>query len=237
VIGGTRSYSVADHLGSVVRTTDSAGTPTHTRDYDPWGNPLQGSTTGGYAFTGRGWDPETQLYDYRARYYDPKIGRFVSEDPMGTTETGGSNHYAYVEGNPILKVDPLGLFSMKAKDPAKISQATWNAVYNSVRDACCKVDPMITDPKLRKGIKESCDSGTVLLRMDCRNPEQLGGPVYPLEAALFGPFRTTKLCVNNWKKLVKAGPGNVAIHEWAHGCGWFHGTGKGVPINSGYSGG
>jgi hypothetical protein len=47
--------------------------------------------------------------------------------------------------------------------------------------------------------------------------------------------------VNNWKRLVNAGPGfasgpgNVAIHEWAHGCGWFHNMGFGVPINSGYS--
>lgn len=131
----------------------------------------------------------------------------------------------------------MGLFSMRAKDPSKIPQAHWNIVYNTVRDACSKLCETITDPALRECIQESCNSGTVLLRMDCRNPEQLGGPVYPAEAWLFGPFRTTKLCVNNWTKLLKAGPGNVAIHEWAHGCAWFHGTGKGVPINSGYSGG
>ncbi len=41
------------------------------------------SSKGGFAFTGREWDPETNLYYYRARYYDPKIGRFLSEDPEG----------------------------------------------------------------------------------------------------------------------------------------------------------
>ena len=38
---------------------------------------------GNKAFTGREWDSETNLYYYRARYYDPKIGRFLGEDPFG----------------------------------------------------------------------------------------------------------------------------------------------------------
>jgi RHS repeat-associated protein len=63
----------------------------------------------GYAFTGREWDAETGLYYYRARYYDPKIGRFLSEDPIGFM--GGANFYAYVEGNPLTLVDPFGLSS------------------------------------------------------------------------------------------------------------------------------
>jgi len=50
---GAVSYYVADHLGSVVRVTNAAGTVTLTRDYDPYGNLLNGSTQPGYAFTGR----------------------------------------------------------------------------------------------------------------------------------------------------------------------------------------
>lgn len=60
------------------------------------------------AFTGREWDPETGLYYYRARYYDPKAGRFISEDPIGFG--GGVNFYGYVGGNPTGFVDPAGLF-------------------------------------------------------------------------------------------------------------------------------
>jgi RHS repeat-associated protein len=59
------------------------------------------------AFTGREWDPETNLYYYRARYYDPKIGRFISEDPIGFG--GGVNFYAYALGNPVSFIDPSGL--------------------------------------------------------------------------------------------------------------------------------
>jgi RHS repeat-associated protein len=63
----------------------------------------------GYAFTGREWDPETQLYYYRARYYDPTLGRFIGEDPIGFA--GDVNFYSYVRGNPAGGSDPLGLRS------------------------------------------------------------------------------------------------------------------------------
>ena len=65
------------------------------------GNPLQ--------YTGRENDG-TGLYYYRARYYDPALKRFVSEDPIGIA--GGLNLAAYVRGNPITYSDPDGLFRM-----------------------------------------------------------------------------------------------------------------------------
>jgi RHS repeat-associated protein len=112
-VGGVTSYFAADHLGSVVRTTDATGAPTLTRQYDPWGNLLQGSTTSGYAFTGREWDSETGLYYYRARYYDPKLGRFISEDP--SRFEGAVNFYSYVDNRPASAVDPSGLLGVKWK--------------------------------------------------------------------------------------------------------------------------
>jgi len=48
------------------------------------------------------------LYYMRARYYDPVIGRFISEDPIGF-EGGDVNLYAYVGNNPMNFVDPEGL--------------------------------------------------------------------------------------------------------------------------------
>jgi RHS repeat-associated protein len=108
VSSGAASYNVADHLGSVVRVTDSAGAPILSREYDPWGTLLQGSTAPGYAYTGREWDPESGLYYYRARYYDSKVGRFISQDPIGFR--AGLNFYAYVGSSPVNYSDPLGLF-------------------------------------------------------------------------------------------------------------------------------
>jgi RHS repeat-associated protein len=107
VVGGTASYNVADHLGSLVGTTDAAGNLTLAREYDPWGNPLQGATTTGYAFTGREWDSETGLYYYRARYYDPKVGRFIRTDPAQNADSVGD--YVYTRNNPVGRRDPTGL--------------------------------------------------------------------------------------------------------------------------------
>ena len=51
--------------------------------------------------------PERANQYYRARYYDPKLGRFLTEDPIGFS--GGNNFYAYVGNAPTINVDPLGL--------------------------------------------------------------------------------------------------------------------------------
>jgi RHS repeat-associated protein len=103
---GSVSYYLADHLGSIAQVTNNSGIVALTREYDPWGNPLQGNISAGYAFTGRDWDLETGLYYYRARYYVPTLGRFASEDPAG--RGAGSNLVAYVGNDPIRFADPFG---------------------------------------------------------------------------------------------------------------------------------
>ena len=65
-----------------------------------------------FIFTGRRFDPETsdattQMYFYRARYYSPQLGRFISRDPIDYA--GGMNLYEYVGSRPIGHVDPAGL--------------------------------------------------------------------------------------------------------------------------------
>lgn len=100
------TYFHADGLGSIVRHTDGDANVILTRQSDVWGRPEAGASESGYAFTGREWDPETGLYYYRARYYDPIIGRFISEDPSGFSD--GVNLYAYVGNSPTGLVDPRG---------------------------------------------------------------------------------------------------------------------------------
>jgi RHS repeat-associated protein len=77
--------------------------------YEPFGNTtITGAASGNVnEYTGRELD-ETGIYFYRARYYNPTTGRFLSEDPIGFGGSG-TNLYAYSEDNPIGEIDPWGL--------------------------------------------------------------------------------------------------------------------------------
>jgi RHS repeat-associated protein len=108
---GVVTYYLADHLGSIDQITSSNGAVTLTREYDPWGNLLQGSATSGYAFTGREWDSETGLYYYRARYYPPSMARWLSEDPARPAH--GQNLYQYVRNSSVNGRDPSGLVATR----------------------------------------------------------------------------------------------------------------------------
>jgi len=120
------TYFLSDHLGSTVQTTNTAGTVTLSREYDPYGNLISGAGQSGYAFTGREWDSETGLHYYRARYYDSKIGRFVSEDPIGLR--GGTHLYRYVYNNPANLTDPGGQLVAPVPHPAVVVGALiWGA--------------------------------------------------------------------------------------------------------------
>ena len=105
-IAGTLTYLHPDGLGSITTTTSAAGAVVTSDSYDAFGT-LSGGASG-YAYTGREWDPDAGLYYYRARSYDPQVGRFISEDPIGFD--GGNNFYAYVANNPVVLIDPYGLF-------------------------------------------------------------------------------------------------------------------------------
>lgn len=78
--------------------------------YDSFGNTTNSgvNVTNPFRFTGRDFDSETGLYYYRARYYAPPTGRFVSEDPIRFW--GGINFYPYVADSPVDFRDPSGQF-------------------------------------------------------------------------------------------------------------------------------
>jgi RHS repeat-associated protein len=113
--GGQSYFYLADALGSIMKVTDSTGTVKQTYLYDSFGNIVQQTPPPGdpnyinqpLTYTGREWDATAGLYYYRARYYDPRIGRFVSEDPI--MFAGGINFYTYVRNNPLRFADPTGL--------------------------------------------------------------------------------------------------------------------------------
>ncbi len=108
-LGTTRK--VSDSLGVIVEAYAYAdyGRPSY---FDGAGAPIPNSAIGNdHLFTGRRYDPETGLYYFRHRYFDPRAGRFITHDPIGDwgDEANRGNGSAYCGNNPTSRVDPLGL--------------------------------------------------------------------------------------------------------------------------------
>jgi RHS repeat-associated protein len=103
---GPRSF-LTDGLGSTLALVDDVGVARTQNRYDPYGTTVASGDTSSnpFQYTGRENDG-TGLYYYRARYYNPSLGRFVSEDPIGFQS--GPNLYAYAGGDPISYTDPQG---------------------------------------------------------------------------------------------------------------------------------
>ena len=100
-----------DALGSTVALDDNTGTPQTQYTYEPFGFVSQtgAASTSSYKYTGRE-DDGTGLMYYRGRYYQPRLQRFISEDPIGLAG-GEVNLYGYVAENPLRWIDQLGLVS------------------------------------------------------------------------------------------------------------------------------
>ncbi|EMJ97230.1 MULTISPECIES: RHS repeat-associated core domain-containing protein [unclassified Leptospira] len=110
-----------DHLGSITMATDGNGNRIAGGDqggashisYKPYGEIQRNDSSGPdvfrYKYNGQEEDKETGLYYFKARYYDPVIGRFLQADSvMDTSRPMGMDLYMYTEGNPIRYTDPSG---------------------------------------------------------------------------------------------------------------------------------
>jgi RHS repeat-associated protein len=103
-------------VDNTVAITDSFGTVVNSYNYSPFRMILTESETFAqpFKFVGKlGMMAEANGFYYmRARYYDPVVGRFISEDPLGF-DGGDVNLYVYAGLNPLLVVDPWGLFDIQ----------------------------------------------------------------------------------------------------------------------------
>jgi RHS repeat-associated protein len=105
--------------------------------------------TPGYEYTGKKRDSSTGLYYFGARYYDPEIGRFITEDPA----KHGTNWYVYCENNPLKYVDPNGLSpqhtnsNMAEKKDIDMSAGMNSGSVEKVEESKYKSDPEMLKPE------------------------------------------------------------------------------------------
>jgi RHS repeat-associated protein len=118
--GSSVEYVHTDYLGSPAAYTTTGGSVSKRFHYEPFGETIESSAQGDdVAYTGHKFDKDIGLTYMQARYYDPVIGRFYSNDPvdaMGHIARGnpihGFNRYTYANNNPYKYVDPDGEFGV-----------------------------------------------------------------------------------------------------------------------------
>jgi RHS repeat-associated protein len=148
---GTAYYYTSDHLGSTREMTDGSGTIQAKYDYDPFGRvtKLSGSLDSTFQYTGDYYHAASALNLTLNRGYDPNTGRWLSRDPIKNAEMRqGPNLYEYVQDDPILKSDPLGLSCCRSKKwtgCGLISGGNYGAGYGDLSGTVtCTSDPSLT---------------------------------------------------------------------------------------------
>jgi RHS repeat-associated protein len=160
-------WYLTDRQGTVQAITDLAGELIHRYKYDAFGaraddSPQLEAAKDRYGFTARELDEETGLYYFRNRYYDPDIGRFITEDPIGFA-AGDFNLSRYVANCPLSYIDPMGLSpSNERKIVGAVSRQGSQGVAKTAVKGADKIDDAIAslDKFLGPGARRVKPPGT-----------------------------------------------------------------------------
>jgi RHS repeat-associated protein len=249
-----------DFVGSIVNISDSSGAQIVGRSYEAWGNQIN-SDSGAwvsqgqeeqYSYGTQDYDKDVELYNLYARWYDPKVGRFLQRDPLKED----NNLYVYVSDDPLGFADPTGLAKMNIDGSCKSGPALEFAFPNSVNDCEREVEATLVKKgnilwKLRRScIKSRCKNDTIQCfdctrRSKCDEPDAAGRMPWAYADQGGYVFRGDHvyMCTDNWGNASNRKNANlvmkVLIHEFAHNCGmpqdhndpsWKN---KGIPYEDG----
>jgi RHS repeat-associated protein len=229
---GATSYYEADGLGSITSLSNAAGALANTYTYDSYGRPTAstGTLSNPFQYTGREFDSQTGLYFNRARYFDPAMGRWLSEDPIRFF--GDKNFYRYSLNNPVNYSDPSGLqVPAPAPVPAPITGAgpliliyvdVWLAQHDwqEFQKLCaasgwawCTPSPG-PSPSTTSNCRNNCAPcvppvGTIAYRVDTVPPSDPHFPFSGTHWHLYRMNQNPNNCQCFWQDLNQAGEGPI----------------------------
>jgi RHS repeat-associated protein len=190
--GTTPLYYNRDQLGSPREVFNQAGAAVGTMRYGAYGRTVDSNgTLPDKRYAGMLLHKESGLYLTWYRAYDPDAGRWLSRDPIG--ETGGDNLYAYVSGNPISRIDPLGL--------KEYTECEVRGILNGVIQEMSIWQPMVNAPPRmalmlwnhtgKYDYKYEAPNDTFQISGTSLNAAQFGNFIAGYAGTYYGPFGYT----------------------------------------------
>ncbi|XOK62253.1 RHS repeat-associated core domain-containing protein [Paenibacillus elgii] len=198
---GAKTYYLHNGHGDVVGLADGSGNILNQYTYDIWGNPLTVTeqVSQPFRYSGEFWDNNAHLQYLRARWYDPSVGRFMSQDTYegDIANPLSLNLYTYVHNNPLRYTDPSGhwIYGPSIGDIWDGAVDTWNSGTNWAREKNAKLSETSSFYKEVYG-----DDIEIVLNPDMSlqekgqrllNPAPVGG--------LKGPGKGMGNIIPNWK--------------------------------------
>ena len=157
----TYYHYASDEMSSITHVVGENEEILNHYEYDAWGNltVCEEKVQNRFKFNGQQYDPISQQYYLRARYYNPVIGRFTQEDSYNAD---GLNLYAYYRNNPVSYVDPSG---------NKYCRKAINRIMDAMNNGNADGEEI---SKLKDQINNKLDNGKRLNSAERRAAEQLG---------------------------------------------------------------